>query len=232
MGIELKKTNVSGQPVGSVTLAEELCGGKIKPRLLHAAAVMYHNNLRQGSACTKTRAEVSGSTSKLFKQKGTGRARAGSRKSGTRRGGGIIHGPKPRDFVYHMPRRQRHAALRNSLLAKAKDGELFVVDALDLEAPKTKRLLEVLGAHGVAGKDQKTSVLIATDGIKRNIHLSGRNVPGVMVLPAQEINARHVLAKKNLLIDAKAFAALTAKVERTPRPRKPKGTRKSKEAQA
>ena len=139
MAISLETKDTSGKAAGTVSLDENLFGGFVKNRLLHSAAVMYHANKRQGSACTKTRAEIAGTTKKLYRQKGTGRARAGTRKSGTRVGGGVIHGPKPRDFSYHMPQKQRQAALRSAVLGKAKDGELHVVANLDLPEIKTKK---------------------------------------------------------------------------------------------
>jgi large subunit ribosomal protein L4 len=223
MALEIKTTDAAGKPVGEVSLDESAFGEKIKPRLLHAAAVMYHNNTRQGSACTKTRALISGSTKKLYRQKGTGRARAGNKKSGTRKGGGVIHGPQPRNYVYHMPKKQRQAALKNAVLAKAKDGELHVIDALSFEAPKTKNMVALLTGHGIAGK----SVLVATDGLKKNVHLSGRNLPGVSVVPAAELTARQVLLHSQLVLEQGAFERLNQKPAATKRARKPKGTRKA-----
>lgn len=222
MAIEIKTTDAAGKAVGALSLDEEACGGKVRTRLLHAAAVMYHNNLRQGSASTKTRAEVSGSTKKLYRQKGTGRARAGNRKSGTRRGGGVIHGPKPRNFVYRMPKKARRAAIRNAILTKAKDGQLHVVKGLDFDAPKTKAMVNLLNGHGI----QFDTTLVATDGLKRNVYLSGRNVPGVSVAPAAEINARDILTHKFLVIEESAFTAISAKPTYVKPSRKPKGTRK------
>lgn len=223
MALELKTTDAAGKAVGTVSLDESAFGEKVKTRLLHAAAVMYHNNTRQGSACTKTRAHISGSTKKLYRQKGTGRARAGTKKSGTRKGGGVIHGPQPRNFVYHMPRKQRQAALRNAVLAKAKDGELHVVDGLSFEAPKTKNMVALLAGHGIEGK----TVLVATDGLKQNVHLSGRNLQGVSVVPANEMTARQVLLHSHLVMEQGAFDRLNQKPAAVKRARKPKGTRKA-----
>ncbi|RMG07270.1 MAG: 50S ribosomal protein L4 [Planctomycetota bacterium] len=217
MSLELKTCDATGKAVGSVTVDEAALGGKVKNRLLHAAAVMYHNNLRQGSHCTKSRSEIAGSTKKLYRQKGTGRARMGNRKSGIRRGGGVIHGPKPRNYVYHMPRKQRQAALRSALLGKAKDDELRLVSGLDFSEPKTKHMAALLGALGL-----EDTVLVATDGLKRNVHLAGRNMPGVTVLPAQEVNARHVLTHKFLVMDQAAFERIASKAERV----KGQGTKK------
>lgn len=224
MALELKTKDTQGKPVGSVTLDEASLGGFVRNRLLHAAAVMYHANQRQGTACTKTRAETAGSTKKLYRQKGTGRARSGNRKSGTRVGGGIIHGPKPRDYSYTMPQRQRQVAVRTGLLGKAKDGELHVVQALDLAAPKTKELQTILGALGLAG----ATVVVVTEGTKKNVYLSGRNIPGVTIVPRAELNARHLLVHKNVLIEKGALDQLTAPFQVIKRERKPKGTRKQK----
>lgn len=222
MGLELKTTDTTGAAKGSVTLDEAALGGKVKTRLIHAANVMYHANTRQGSACTKTRAEISGTTKKLYKQKGTGRARAGTAKSGTRKGGGVIHGPKPRDFSYHMPRKQRQAALRSALLGKAKDGEVHAVSGLDFSEPKTKAMVALLEGLGLGVE----TACVATDGLKRNVFLAGRNVPGVTVIPAAELNARHVASHKHLVIDEAALKALSTKPETAKHTRKPKGTRK------
>jgi large subunit ribosomal protein L4 len=227
MSLELKTTDTAGAAVGSVTLDPEAFGGKIKNRLLHAAAVMYHNNQRQGSHCTKTRAEISGSTHKLFRQKGTGRARAGNRKSGVRKGGGTIHGPKPRNYVYHMPQKQRQAALRNAVFGKAKDGELKIVKDLDLAEPKTKGAAAFFKAQELDFEGE--TILVATDGLKRNVYLATRNMPGIHTVPAQELNARDVLIYKHLVIDQAAFERLNSKPERVVRERKPKGSRKKKE---
>lgn len=224
MALELKTRDTQGKPAGTLTIDEANLSGFVRNRLLHAAAVMYHANQRQGTACTKTRAETAGSTKKLYRQKGTGRARAGNRKSGTRVGGGIIHGPKPRDYSYTMPQRQRQVAVKSGLLGKAKDGELHVVQALDLAAPKTKEMQTILGALGLGG----ATLLVVTDGNKKNVYLSGRNIPGVTIVPRSELNARHLLLHKNVLIEQKALESLTAPFKVIKRERKPKGTRKQK----
>jgi len=149
--IELTIKNSEGGDAGVVSVDEQALGGKVKPRLMHSATVMYQANARQGSASTKTRADIAGSTAKLYRQKGTGRARAGSRKSGVRVGGGRIFGPKPRDFGYAIPRKMRRAAMHSALLAKLKDGEVTVVESL---VQKSERLTE--GAAGsVAGVECK-----------------------------------------------------------------------------
>lgn len=222
MGIEIATKDAAGKPSGSVTLDEAAFGGFVKNRLIHTASVIYHGNLRQGSHCTKTRAEVAGSTKKLYRQKGTGRARAGNRKSGTRKGGGVIHGPKPRDYHRAMPRKQRQAALRSVVLGKAKDGELQVVTQVAFDAPKTKSMVALLKALGLDG-----TVVIATDGLKPNVHLAARNIPGVTVVPGAELNARTALVHKHLVLEQAVFERLNRKPEAVVRARKPKGTRKA-----
>lgn len=225
MGLELNTTDMNGQAVGTVAVDEAALGGFVKNKLIHAAAVMYHNNLRQGSACTKTRAEIAGTTKKLYRQKGTGRARAGTAKSGTRKGGGVIHGPKPRNFTYHMPKKQRQAALRSTILGKAKDGEIRLVKGLDFDAPKTRNMDAFL-----KGLQLEDTVLVATDGIKRNVYLSGRNLPGITVRPALEINTRDLLTHKFLVMDEACFARFGAAPTYEMKTRKPKGTRKASQA--
>jgi large subunit ribosomal protein L4 len=229
MGIDpitLKTRDAAGNDAGSVTVNEAALGGFVKNKLAHSAVVMYHANARQGTACAKTRAEVAGSTKKLYKQKGTGRARAGNRKSGTRIGGGVIHPPKPRDYGFSMPQKQRQNALRTVLLGKAKDGELHLVTGFADEA-KTKRMVETLKALGLSGQ----TVLVATDGPKPNVFKSARNIEGVSCLPAQELNARAAITHKHVVMEASAFARFNEPMPVVKRPRKPKGTRKADQAQ-
>jgi large subunit ribosomal protein L4 len=225
MGIEpitLKTKDAAGKEAGSVTVNEAAFGGFVKNKLIHAASVMYHANLRQGTASAKTRAEVAGSTKKLYKQKGTGRARAGNRKSGKRVGGGVIHPPKPRDYTITMPQKQRVNALRSVLLGKAKDGELHLVTGFAAET-KTKSMVAMLKALGVAG----SSVIVVTDGLKQNVYKSARNIERVHCVPAAELNARQALLHKHVVVEASAFERLNAPVAHVKRSRKPKGTRKN-----
>jgi large subunit ribosomal protein L4 len=230
MALEVNVKDASGADKGKVSVDEASLGGVIKTRLMHAATVMYHANKRAGTASTKNRGEISGSTKKLYRQKGTGNARAGSRKSGTRHKGGIIHGPMPRDWSYTMPQKQRLAALRSAVLTKLKDGEAFVIDKFQMTEPKTQEMAATLEKIGLGGK----RVLIATDGTDRTVYLSSRNLPGVTVSAVMDLNAREVLANKNLLFTRAAFDKFVARVEAKTekRARKPKGTRKPKKAAA
>lgn len=230
MALEVAIKNAQGGDAGKLSVEESAFGGKIRTRLMHQAAVMYHANTRAGTASSKTRGEISGSTKKLYRQKGTGNARAGSKKSGTRRHGGTIHGPKPKDWTIGMPQRQRFAAVRSAVLSKLKDGEVTIVEGFGVTEPKTKVMAESLEKLGLLAG----TVLIATDGVDRNVWLSARNLPGVSVLPQADLNARTVLLHQRLAFTKPAFekflARATAKTEK--RVRKVKGTRKAKKAAA
>jgi large subunit ribosomal protein L4 len=149
---------------------------------------------RSGTAKVKTRAEVRGGGKKPWKQKGTGRARAGSTRSPIWRGGGQIHGPSPRSFAYRLPRSARKVALRSALAQKALDGQVRVIDGFSFEQPKTKQMRELLSALGV------TSVLIVTAAIDANVTLSARNLPRVNALPVAGLNVYDLLKHEIVLI--------------------------------
>jgi len=162
---------------------------------VHQALVRQQANARQGTASTKTRGEVSGSTRKLYRQKHTGMARAGSIKSPLRRGGGIIFGPKPRSYRQAMPKKMRRLALRCVLSAKARDGELKVVEQLKLDQPETKEMAGILAALGV-----DSSALIITSEPEENVVKSARNLAGIKTLPANILNVVDILSYKMLLM--------------------------------
>src|SRR5262245_53092506 len=172
--------NRQGQEVGSVAVDAADFGGKISPRLMHEAVLMYEANRRQGTHSTLRRGEVAGSTKKLFRQKGTGNARAGTKRTNKRRGGGTAKGPKPRDYEYHLPKKAVRAATRMAVLSKFRDGEALVIDELSLAAPKTKEVAAVLKAIKVGKKATEsgeqdvtlldTTVLIGTAGLDPNVY--------------------------------------------------------------
>jgi large subunit ribosomal protein L4 len=211
----LKIKNKSGADAGSVTVDEASLGGMVKNRLMHAATVMYHANTRAGTHCTKSRSEVAGSTKKLYRQKGTGRARAGNRKAGQRKHGGIIHGPKPRKYGFEMPKKQRRAALNSAVLGKIKDNEVQILDSFGLTDVKTKAMNEVLKATGLVKKDERTSLLILTDGIDKNVYLSSRNLEGVEVMPVQDVNAREIIVHKMVVFTKAAYDKFQQMATRT-----------------
>ena len=203
--------NQSGKKVGTYKVEPTDLAPHINKQLLHDTVVMYQANLRQGSASTKSRAEVSGSTKKLYRQKGTGNARAGSRRSGIRRGGGHIFALKARDYSYSIPRKAMQLATRMAIASKIRDNEIVLVDKLSFDEPKTQQMAAVLEALGC----DTDSVLIATDAYDQNIYKSARNIPGVMVSPAAELNTLSVLTARRLLISTSALDAIKQRAAQT-----------------
>ena len=205
-------------------------GVKISRQLLHDVVLMYRANQRAGTHHTLRRGQVAGSTKKLFKQKGTGNARVGSKRTNKRVGGGTAKGPKPRDYEYHLPKKAVKAATRMAILSKFADGECVILDELAFSGPKTKEMAGFLKSIKVGSKvvkksnpdgtelnvEQDTtlldvSVLIGTEALDQNIYKSGRNIEGVKVLPATEFNAYIVLKQKRLVLTKAALAVLQAK---------------------
>ncbi|MFO0860116.1 MAG: 50S ribosomal protein L4 [Phycisphaerales bacterium] len=192
--------NMQGQSVGKLTIDEKALGGEINAGLIKQAYVRYHSNLRQGSARTKNRHEVEGSTRKLYKQKGTGNARHGDKKANIFRGGGHGHSKKKtrEDFRLDMPKKMRRKANRNALLAKLIDNEVKVVDSISMKEPKTKDFSAFLSAIKV-----DSSALIALGGDpsqSRNARLSARNLEGISLVHATDINAFNLLNHRYLVI--------------------------------
>jgi len=173
----------------------ELAPG-VNKQLLHDAVVMYQANLRVGTHKTKTRSEVSGSSHKLYKQKGTGRARMGNKRTPVRRGGGHGFAKRPRDFSYRMPKKALRLATRSALLGKFLDGEVVVMEQLAVEQAKTKVVASLLKTLGVSGK----SCLIATEQLDPLLYRSARNIPDVGVKPAVELNAYELLRRRHLIV--------------------------------
>ena len=194
-----------GKEVGGVDIDPASFGGEVNKQLLHDAVVMYQANRRSGTAKTKTRAEVAGTGKKLFRQKGTGNARVGTKRTNKRRGGGTAFGPIPRDYSYAMPKQQRRLATMMALLSKFQDNEAVVVDGLKVDRPKTKQMMGVLKALKLEGQ----TCLLATTGDK-NVYLSARNIQGVEVAPVRELNAYMLLRRKRLVLTKPAIDAILA----------------------
>lgn len=194
----------TGAEVGRYEIDPAAIAPRINKQLLHDAVVMYQTNQRQGTARTKTRSEVAGSTKKLYRQKGTGNARAGSKRSGTRRGGGHIFAKRPRDWVYRLPRKALQQATRMAIASKLQDDQVTVIDQLSLTAPKTKDMAAILKAVKCDG----ASVLVATAGHDANVYRSARNIPKVSVAPAGDLNALSVLLPKRLLVTRAALDSI------------------------
>lgn len=203
--ITLPVFSPDGAEVSTVQIDPESFGGKVNKQLLHDAVVMYQANRRVGTHFTKRRGEVAGSGKKLFRQKGTGNARVGPKRTNKRRGGGSAHGPKPRDYSYSLPKKARRAATRMALLSKFLDNEAVIVKGLVVEQIKTKNVIGVLRALKIA---EKESCLIATAGVDRNLYLSARNLVGVETVPTSELNAYELLRRKKLLLTTEALDAL------------------------
>jgi large subunit ribosomal protein L4 len=197
----------TGAKVGDYEISPTDLAVRISKQLLHDAVVMYQANLRQGSHKSKTRGEVAGSTKKMYRQKGTGNARAGSRRSGVRRGGGHIHAKSPRDYSYRLPRKALQVATRMALASKLRDNQVVVIDELSFGEPRTKEMAAVLKALGLAG----ASALVATELLDINVYKSARNIEKVNVAPVSELNAYSVLAPRKLLVTKAALDAIRAK---------------------
>lgn len=202
--ITVNVVNTKGEKVSSVEIDPAEFGGEVRQQLLHDVVLMHLANRRQGTHSSKRRGDVAGNKKKLFKQKGTGNARVGTRRSGKRVGGGSAFGPHPRDYSYTMPKRARRLATRMSLLSRLQDGEAVVVDGLAMGEPKTKEIAQILKAIGVGGQ----TCLIATDGRDENVYLSARNIEGMEVLPASDLHAYAVLRPKRLVLTKQALETL------------------------
>lgn len=200
--------DMKGKKVGTYNVEPTDFAPRINKQLLHDAVVMYQANARQGSHKTKNRHEVSGSTKKMYRQKGTGNARAGHRKSGVRRGGGHMKQIFPKDYSYSLPRKALQLATRMALAAKVRDDEILVLDKLEFGAPKTKEMAGVLKTLGVVGE----SVLVATAGHDANVYKSARNIERVSVSASADLNALALLKSKKLVITTAALDALKSKV--------------------
>jgi large subunit ribosomal protein L4 len=195
----------SGAEVGTYDIDPAELAPRINKQLLHDVVVMYQSNKRQGSAKTKSRAEVAGSTAKMYRQKGTGNARAGSRRSGIRRGGGHIFAKRPKDWSYRLPQKAIRQATRMALAAKISDSEVILIDELSFDEPKTRDMAAIIGALKIEG-----SLLVAVDGYDVNVYKSTRNLDGVSVLPVGDLNALEVLRPKRVLMTKAALDAFRA----------------------
>jgi large subunit ribosomal protein L4 len=198
--IEVPVLNISGQEVGKYQVDETLLGTTVRPALLKQALVRHHANQRQGTVKTKTRAEVEGSTKKLYAQKHTGNARRGNIRTPVMKGGGNAFGKLPRDFRQDMPVKQRRLARNNAILSKILSNTLVLLDGFALPAAKTKEVVKVLSALKI-----DRSVLIATDGLDQNLYRSARNIQKTIIKPAAEINAYDVLSKRTMIITKSAL---------------------------
>lgn len=190
-----------GTPREQVKLPAEVFDGIVNMPVMHRVVTAYLANQREGNAATKTRGLVVGGNQKPWRQKGTGRARAGSIRSPLWPGGGTVFGPQPRSYDQQVPKKMRALARRSAFNARAREDSVFVIDHFTYEEPKTKVLTGLLQRMGVDGQ----KVLILTDGAKPNVYLSGRNLPRVEVLPYADVSTYHLLWSDVVLIEATAI---------------------------
>jgi large subunit ribosomal protein L4 len=195
------------ETVGELPLPSELFGGPVRRHLLHEMVRMQLANRRAGTHATKTRAFVSGGGKKPWRQKGTGRARAGSTRSPLWPGGATVFGPQPRDYSYRMPRSARIAALRSALAAKLKDGEVVVLDRIELEAPKTKVLAKLLADIAAP------HALIILPARDEAVERAARNLPTVKVLRAEGANVYDILRYRRLVLTRESIDALQKRLQ-------------------
>lgn len=194
--------DVEGKVVGEVELSEAVFAAPVKPHLLYEVVRWQMAKRRRGTASTKTRGEVSGGGRKPWPQKGTGRARAGSIRSPLWVGGGVVFGPKPRDYSWRLPKKVRRNALRSALSMKLAEGRLVVVDRIELEQPKTKAFLQIMGVLGVE------EGALVVDEENRNLALAVRNLPRYKLLPPIGVNVYDLLGHPWLVLTRRATEAL------------------------
>ncbi|MGH7294835.1 MAG: 50S ribosomal protein L4, partial [Polyangiaceae bacterium] len=190
------------QSAGTATVDAAQLGGKVRSRLVHEACIMYEANKRVGTHKTRTRAELAFANKKPWKQNGTGRARAGTRRSPIWKGGGTVHGPTPRDYSYSMPKQSRRRATQSALLSKFRDGEVLLVSALELKDGKTKEVAAALKKLGLQGEKR---VLVGIPAYDERLLRAARNIAHVEVMPVTDFNAYELLRNKVLVLTKPAL---------------------------
>lgn len=193
--------DASGKEVGTYEIDTNVIADRISKQLLHDVVVMYQANKRQGSHNTRTRGQVSGTNKKMYRQKGTGNARAGSKRTNIRRGGGVARTVKPRDYSYRHPKKAIKLATRMAIRSRVDDGEVVLIDSFGIDSPKTSQLEKVLHCLGLKG----VTTLIATSEDDVAVYKSGRNIQGVCVEPVRQLNALSVLTPKKVVFTIAAM---------------------------
>jgi large subunit ribosomal protein L4 len=198
--IDLSVHNIKGENIGEVSLRDDIFNTKVNKYLVHQAVKRYLANRRRGTASTKSRSDVRGGGAKPWKQKGTGRARAGTNSSPIWVGGGIVFGPAPRDYSFSLPKKMKVAALKSALSDKLENKEIIIIDKLSLEENKTSKMVEILKNLQAFKKP-----LIITEKEDSIIALSVRNIKGAQVLPVSKINTYDLINHEKLIITKKAL---------------------------
>ena len=236
-----KVRNLENKEIGDVELSDAVFGVELNESLIHAAVRNYLANRRQGTSATKTRGNVSGSGRKLWKQKGTGRARIASIRSPLWKGGGTVHGPQPRDWSYKMPKKMRRGALRSALSERLREGNLIIIDEFNIDNPKTRGFINILSAMELADKKNQTKTLIVDSLDNTNLVLASRNVKKTKITNGYGLNIYDLIYHEKLLISKAALAELNhlldpnrekgteaEVVEETPTVEKPKAKKEAK----
>lgn len=205
--MQLPVKNLEAQEVGTVELDEAVFGVEVRPDILQRMVVWQLAKRRAGTHKVKTRGEVNRTGAKLYKQKGTGRARHGSRRANIFRGGGVVFGPQPRSHAIDLPKKVRAMAMRCALSAKVKEGKLLVLDRLALDEPKTRHVQAAMQRLGLG-----SALLVGGAEIDRNFALAARNLPGVAVLPVQGANVYDILKRDTLVLTTEAVQGLAERL--------------------
>jgi large subunit ribosomal protein L4 len=200
---EIEVKNLANEVVGKLELSDVVFKAEFNQPLIWEAIKHYNDSLRAGTAATKVRGDVSGSGKKLWRQKGTGRARVGSIRTPLWRHGGTVHGPQPRDYSYRFPRKKLHLALRSALSAKLNESSVAVIDALNIESNKTKEFQNILKGLGATGK-----VLVVDSSKNKNLSLSSRNLPKVKLVAGSGVNIFDVVNSNVLLFSRDSILQL------------------------
>ena len=208
--IDLTVYNKDGQKVESLKVDEAVFGGEIRHQLLKQAVVMYHANKRVGTASTKSRGMVAGSTRKLFRQKGTGNARVGNARTGKRVGGGVTFAKVRRDFGKDMPKKQKRLATDSAILSKLVSEKVVVVDELNFSEPKTKDFAGILNNLKI-----DRSCLVTTKEYDENVYKSARNINKIVVMAVSDLNAGDICNRQKMLFTKDAFMTLLGKEKKS-----------------
>jgi large subunit ribosomal protein L4 len=204
----VKVRNLKNKEVGEVTLSDAVFGAELNEALIHAAVMNYRANGRSGNSATKTRGNVSGSGKKLWKQKGTGRARIASLRSPLWKGGGNVHGPQPRDWSYQMPKKMRRGALRSALSERVREGNVIVIDELSFSGPKTKDFVGTIAGLKLSDSKQPVKLLIVDSLDNANLVLSSRNVEKTKVVNSFGLNVYDIVYHEKLVLSKAAVEEL------------------------
>lgn len=210
LNLKTEVYNIEGEKVGEIELDPQVFDGQVNKELLYQVINAYLTNQRKGTANTKTRGEVSGSGRKPWSQKHTGRARAGSIRSPIWRGGGVVFGPKPKDYYVKLPAKMKKLALKSGLNAKYINQELLILDSLQLDTPKTKKFQEILEKLNLLN----TKTLFITDEVSKNTRLSCRNIPYVFLKQASQVTAYDVLNCKKLVITQEGLKQIQERIKK------------------